>query len=376
MSRATPVTAASQASVDGPARTPGTHLARRDTITHEADPSPPATALSEPDPLPGLQAEFPAFRIWREDVSGRVRYVACGRNLGLPVHTVVTCDPDELRSALAPVRQVTTVPRGSEAPSIARMYDLLLGGKEHYAADRAAAGPVLERFPEVAQIAQANRAFQARAVRYVAEQGISQFIDLGSGLPVSPSTHESAREVVPHARVAYVDRDEIVLAHARARLAVDEQIAVVAADISDPALILADPALTSVIDLAKPVAVLLVSVLHFLPADLADAAVAALRDAVAPGSYLVISAGTSTGTDPDLIRSLQAAYGGTAPVTGRTEAEIGAWFAGFALAAPGLTEVQAWRPDRPAHLVLPLSARARFLAGVACKAAGIGSWLP
>jgi hypothetical protein len=237
--------------------------------------------LCEPDPLPGLQTEFPAFRIWREDVAGNVRYVARSRSLCLPVHTVVTTDPDELRAALAPAREVTIVPCDTAMPSIARMYDLLLGGVEHYAADRAAAGPVLERFPEVAQIARANRAFQARAVRYAAQQGITQFIDLGSGLPVSPDTHESAREVIPGARVAYVDRDESVLAQARARVAVDDQIAVVAGDIADPASILADPAITSVIDLAKPVAVLLASVLHFLTAETADTAVGALHEAVA-----------------------------------------------------------------------------------------------
>lgn len=256
------------------------------------------------------------------------------------------------------------------------MYDLLLGGKDHYAADRAAARPVLEKYPEIAQIARANRAFQARAVCYAARQGISQFIDLGAGLPAEPSTHQTAHEIAPGTRVAYVDCDEVVLTHARAMLAVDDKIAVVEGDIGDPAAILADPALAGVIDLAEPVGVLLVSVLHFLPAGDADAAVAAFREAMAPGSYLVISAGTSTGTDPELIRSLQAAYGDTALVTGRTETEIMAWFDGLTPAAPGLTEVWAWRPDSPLYLVRPPSARARFLAGVACKPSAIHPWQP
>jgi S-adenosyl methyltransferase len=348
-----------------------------DAKTPVADPAPPASSmLSEPDPLPGLRSDFPAFRIWREDVRGRVRYIACRQRRDLHPYAIVTDDPEELRAALAPAGETGLVPLSTETPSIARVYNLLLGGKDHYAADRAMVGPVLDRFPEVTPITRANRAFQALAIRYAAGQGIAQFIDLGAGLPITPSTHETAREIVPAARVAYVDRDQMVLAHARARLAADDQIAVVAADIRDPAGVLADPALTSVIDLAKPVAVLLAAVLHFLPACEADAAVTAFRAAMAPGSYLVISAGTCTGTDPELIRSLQTAYRGTAQVTGRTEAEILAWFDGLTLAAPGLTEVWAWRPDCPPHLVRPPSARVRFLAGVACKPAPNRRWLP
>ena len=129
--------------------------------------------------------------------------------------------------------------------------------------------------------------------------------------------------------------------------------------------------------LTWPVCLLLVSALHFIRAGEADAAVVAYRDRIAPGSYLVISAGTSTGTDPQLIAALQDAYSQTAPVTGRTEAEIAAWFDGLTLARPGLTDVQAWRPDSlPRAARLP-SSRARFLAGVARKPQPTGSgWQP
>ncbi len=318
-----------------------------------------------------LQAEFPCYRIWREDIGGRVRYIARSLQHGLRPHTVVTGDRAELRAALLPSRYAGLMPFRPQTPNIARIYDLLLDGKDHLPSDRAAAGKILRDFPAAASIAQANRAFQARAVRYVAGRGIAQFIDLGAGLPAAPNTHDSARHLLPGARVAYVDNDALVLAHGRALLAVDDQTAVVAGDIRDPGAVLADPALTSLIDLAQPVCVLLASVLHFLPPGDADAAAAAFRERMAPGSFLVISAGTSTGTDPALIACLQAAYDGTAPVTGRTEPEITAWFDGLTLVRPGLADVREWRPGQPRRQVQPAQSRARFLAGVARKPASI-----
>jgi hypothetical protein len=139
---------------------------------------------------------------------------------------------------------------------------------------------------------------------------------------------------------------------------------VVTGDTCDPAQFLADPALTEVIDSSKPAGVLLISVLHFLPAPQADAAVAAMREWMATGNYLVISAGTSTGTDPELIRCLQDAYSSTAPVIGRTATEIEAWFCGLHLIRPGLVDVWAWRSGT---LRRPVSTRARILAGVGHK---------
>ena len=314
--------------------------------------------------LTALRSEFPTYTIWREETRGRTRYVARSRSQGQSPHTVITPDPAELRGALAPVRGSADVAYSPAEPNIARMYSYWLAGKDHYEADRAAADQILERFPEVAEAAHANRAFVSRAVRHLARQGIQQFLDLGSGLPASPNVHETARAVNADARVVYVDRDPVVLAHARALLAVHPAIAVVAADIRDPAGILADPALTQVIDRSKPVGVLLASVLHFLPAAEADVAVAALRDWMPTGSYLIISAGTSTGTDPELIHCLQDAYGDTAFVTGRTAIEMEAWFSGLSLIRPGLVDVWAWRPDT---LVRPVSSRARILAGVGHK---------
>jgi hypothetical protein len=258
-------------------------------------------------------------------------------------------------------------------PNIARMYAYWLGGKDNYAADRAAAGRVLERFPEVAAVARSNRSFVTRAVRYLADQGITQFLDIGSGLPASPNVHETARSITPGARVVYVDLDPVVLAHARALLAVDENVGVVAGDVRDPARFLRAVAGAGVIDSIRPTGVLLTSLLHFLTAGEADAAVAVLREWMAPGSYLVISAGTATGTDPGLIRLLQDAYGGTAPVTGRAETEIAAWFDGLTLVDPGLVDVWAWRPETWRR---PATTRARFLAGVGYKPSDTLPWSP
>ena len=320
-----------------------------------------------------LQAEFPAFRIWQEEFPGRTRYVARSRLRGVNPHTVITADIGELREVLqpAPTANYDAALASAAGPNIARMYSYWLSQKDHYATDRDAARKILDQFPEVAQLARANRAFMTRAVRYLAEQGITQFIDIGSGLPASPNVHETARAVTPGTRVVYVDRDPVVLAHVRALLAVDDKIGVVVGDVRDPGSILAEAALSGVIDSTLPVAVLLLSVLHFLTSAEADAAVAAVREWVAPGSYLVISAGTSSGTDPELIRLLQDVYGDTTPVTGRTEAEITAWFDGLTLVEPGLVDVWAWRPDTWRR---PATARARFLAGVGHKAPGPAAW--
>lgn len=238
---------------------------------------------SAPD-LASLQAEYPCYRICREEIYGRVRYTACRTRPDLHPHTVITADLAEMRAALEPSRYAALVPFRPETPNIARVYSLLLGRKDHLPADRAAARPVLREYPEITGIARANRAFQALAIRHAATLGIDQFIDLGAGLPAEPNTHQSARAIAPAARVAYVDNDAVALAHARALLAADGQVAVVAADIRQPAAVLTDAGLASVIDLTRPVCILLVSVLHFLTAREADIAVTAYRQAMAPAA--------------------------------------------------------------------------------------------
>jgi S-adenosyl methyltransferase len=176
---------------------------------------------SAADELTSLREEFRGFRIWKEVIGERTRYIARGFALGSHPHTAVTADLGELRTALSlgTEQQAAATPYDTRVPNIARMYNYWIGGKDHLAADRQAADGVTADFPEVAQVARANRKFVTRAVRYVAEQGITQFIDVGAGLPARPAVHEIAQAVNPAARVAYVDNDKLVLAHARALLA-------------------------------------------------------------------------------------------------------------------------------------------------------------
>ncbi len=315
--------------------------------------------------LHDLQQQFPGFAIWRDVTGERVRYVAQRAHPGVSPHTVVCATTAELRAELAGSSAQAPPARPCEVANVARMYDYWLGGKDNYATDREAASKVTAQFPEVARVARANRAFVARAVAHVAAQGITQFVDVGAGLPTSPNVHEVARRVTPAARVAYVDRDPIVLAHARALLATSPGIAVVPGDMRDPHAILASSDLRSVIDLARPVCFLLASVLHFLDPGEADALVAALTGVMVPGSYLIISAGTSTGTDPALIGRLRAAYAGTTIISARTEQQIAAWFTGLHLVPPGLVDVRDWRPALKRHARTPPAAR--FLGGLAHK---------
>jgi hypothetical protein len=270
-----------------------------------------------PDQLADLREEFPGFKIWKEAIGERTRYIARSLSLGSHLHTVVTADLGELRAALdeGAEQQVAALPYDTRVPNIARMYNYWIGGKDHLAADRQAADGVTADFPEVAQVARANRKFVTRAVRYVAEQGITQFIDVGAGLPTGSAVHEIAQAVDPAARVAYVDNDKLVLAHARALLAGGPGVSVVAGDMRHPVKVLASRELQRLIDLGTPVCLLLASVLHFLEPDEADVVVAMFTQFIAPGSYLVLSAGTSTGTDPALIDRLSGSLAHTSSIS-------------------------------------------------------------
>jgi O-methyltransferase involved in polyketide biosynthesis len=331
----------------------------------------PRPASQADTSLPALRAEFPQFRIWQETIGDRTRYIARRLDPGSGTHTVVTPDPGELRTALSgdpAARRPAAggLPFDVTVPSIARVYDRWLGGKDNLAADRAAADALTAEYPEIPQVARANRQFVLRAVRYTAAQSITQYIDIGAGLPASPSVDQVARNAHPDARVAYVDNDPVVLTHARALLA-GPGVVIVPEDMRQPDAILDNPELRTLIDLRQPVAILLASVLHFVTAGEADTIVAAFTAAMAPGSYLIVSAGTTTGTDPALIARMAAAYQGTTEVTGRTETEIAAYFSGLELIPPGLVDVWAWRPDSQWYWPPPPSAR--ILGAVARKPA-------
>ena len=241
-------------------------------------------------------------------------------------------------------------------PNAARIYDYLLGGKDNYASDRQAAEQLLRALPDAALVARANRSFMVAAVRQVAAFGVGQFVDIGTGLPTPPSVHVCARTIVPDARVAYVDNDPVVVAHSRALLATDDRLTVINGDARDSAAILTDPQFGSLIDLAKPVCVMFVSMLHFLTTDEADAAVATFREAMAPGSYLVISAGHGNERNIPAEGQIQAAYGRETTLTGRPAAEIAAYFGEFDLVPPGLVPVTEWPGAAPEVPMAPTKA--------------------
>jgi len=245
-------------------------------------------------------------------------------------------------------------------PNMARVYDYWLGGKDHYAADRAEGDRLLEIYPQLADLVQENRAFIIRAVTMAADLGIGQFIDLGAGLPASPAVHQAAPEVMPEARVAYVDTDPVVLSHARALLATSDGVTAAEADLRDPAAVLGHRHLRAVIDPARPVCVILGAVLHFMDADAACAVTAGYVSLMAPGSYLIISCASFD--DPELAKQLSAEY---TPATWHNHpAEVvESFFGGLELAGPGLTEAQTWRPwlTEP----VPCHRDGHVLAGVA-----------
>jgi hypothetical protein len=232
----------------------------------------------------------------------------------------------------------------------ARIWNYWLGGKDNYAADRAAGDYVLQVAPVVRDVAQADRAFLASAVRHlVTDRGIRQFLDIGTGLPTASNTHEVAQQAAPESRVVYVDNDPIVLAHARALLTSTPEgaTAYIDADARDTGKIIAQAAET--LDFTRPVAVMLLGILLFIPdADDPWAVTAELIDAVPPGSYLAVSHGASD------IRAGQVAPAGSrynehsaVAMQLRTRAEFTRFFDGLELAAPGVIPINRWHPGPP-----------------------------
>jgi len=230
---------------------------------------------------------------------------------------------------------------------IARVYDYWLGGKDNYAADRAAGDQVMQAYPNIVHSVQANRAFLARAVGYLAgEAGIRQFLDIGTGIPTSNNTHEVAQSVAPECRVVYVDNDPVVLCHARALLTSSPAGATdyIDADLRDTAAVLDAAART--LDFTKPVAVMLLGILHMIPSqDDPHAAVTTLMEAVPAGSFLSIShpaADIDAAAGAEASRRYNAQASETA--TFRSRAEVLGFFEGLDLVEPGLVPVPEWRP--------------------------------
>ena len=233
--------------------------------------------------------------------------------------------------------------RGLRTPDVGRIYDALLGGKDNYAEDRGAARRLITAIPDIAAGARANREFPGRAVRFLAgEAGIRQFLDIGAGLPTMGNSHAAAREVASDARVAYVDIDLVVISHAQGLLGKNPEVRALLGDLRNPEGILDHPDLWAHLDLRQPAVVLLVAVLHFVLDEEAFPAVGYLKDAMAPGSYLVISHGTSDSLGRDAVAEIRQVYGAaTAPAAPRTEEGIARFFDGLEMVPPGLCDVAA-----------------------------------
>jgi hypothetical protein len=246
-------------------------------------------------------------------------------------------------------------------PSIARVYDAVLGGKDNFEVDRSIAEQSLAIVPEIGDVARYNRAILSRGVTFLArEAGIRQFIDLGSGLPTVENTHQVAQRAAPDSRTIYVDNDPIVLATGRALLAENDRTAVVTADLRTPAEVLRLPDVTEMIDFSRPVAVLLIGVIHHLGDDEnPNGIVATYVDAMAPGSYLFLT--HFCASSPDALALEDALLRGLGTGRFRSLEEIRAYFTGLDLVDPGVVYLPEWRPADP--LTYPLTVGQRLMAG-------------
>jgi hypothetical protein len=253
----------------------------------------------------------------------------------------------------------------TDRPNIARVYDYLLGGSHNFAADRASAAEFLARWPDARETMIANRAFLGRAVRYLAgHASIQQFLDVGSGIPTMGNVHTIAQQAAPGARVVYVDMDEVAVLHSRAILAGNDAATAIQADLRSPRTILDNAELRGLLNLSQPIALLMVAILHFLPdSDAPATLVGHLRDALTPGSYVVISHGTTDGQPPHVADAMHHYAQTTADFQPRSHAEVLQFFDGLDVVDPGLVHVPQWRPDDPQDAEYPERIAAYGAAG-------------
>jgi hypothetical protein len=255
------------------------------------------------------------------------------------------------------VTDTPDIPAGVDLtrPSPARLYDYLLGGTNNFPVDQAAGERLKAAVPDVVDAAWANRGFHGRAAVWMAERGIRQFIDIGSGLPTQNNTHEAVHRVAPGASVVYVDNDPIVAARGGPLLASDGTTALIAADLREPGLVLGQPGLVRLIDFTRPVGVLMTAVLHFV-ADASDpwGTVASYLDAVAPGSYLALSHATQENLPPRAVQARREAFArATEHLYLRSRAEVARFFDGLEIEAPyagaerAVTYAGVWGAEDP-----------------------------
>ena len=257
----------------------------------------------------------------------------------------------------------------SDRPNAARIYDHLLGGYHNFEIDRKAADYALQIYPDSRLSAQACRAFLRRVVRFLAEQGIDQFVDVGSGIPTAGNVHEIAQQVNPDARVVYVDIDAIAVAHSQAMLKGNATALAIQADARQSDKILAHPEVRKLLDFERPAAILLLLVLHAVPDDdEACGIIRSFRDALAPGSYVAISHATRDDAPPGVLDQLGAlTRGSPTPTIDRTLAEVKRFFEGLELVEPGVVRPPLWRPEGPDDVQLDRPERVLVWSGVGRK---------
>ncbi|MFD5073471.1 SAM-dependent methyltransferase [Streptomyces sp. NPDC058371] len=256
-------------------------------------------------------------------------------------------------------------------PHPARIYDYLLGGKDNYPVDEAAAEQILVHTPTARTAVRANRLFMQRAVRWLAaEAGIRQFLDIGTGIPTEPNLHQIVQGVAPESRVVYADNDPVVLSHARAllRSTREGRTAYLHADAREPQKILQSPELHETLDLSQPVALSLIALLHFVPDEAGPYdLVRSFVDALPSGSYLVLTHGFS-GEEQDRLSEVQTVYrSGGISVQGRSRAEVARFFEGLDLVDPGIVTAHRWRPEPGDPLTDATDAEIMVHAGMARK---------
>jgi len=259
---------------------------------------------------------------------------------------------------------------GMDRASPSRMYDYFLGGSRNFVVDRETAEQVLAVYPDAALLARANRAFLRRAVRFLLEQGIDQFLDIGSGIPTAGNVHDIVHQRNPAARVVYVDIDPIAV-HLSLDLLKDVPTATaIQADAREPEAILAHPDVRHLLDLERPVGVLLLASVQFIADDAeVSTLVRTVRQAVAPGSYFVFSHLSYEGAPAEAIVQLERLYTGTTnPVTSRSRARLEPLFEELEVVAPGVVHVPLWHPEGPDDLFLEEPSRSVNLVGVGRKA--------
>ena len=256
-----------------------------------------------------------------------------------------------------------------DKPNAARMYDYFLGGYHNFAIDRAAAEQVIAIYSDTPLVMQANRAFLRRAVKFLVEQGIDQFLDIGSGIPTVGNVHEVAQQLNPAARVVYVDMDPIAVRHSEAILRDNPNAAVIQADVREPEQVLNHRHVRRLLDFSQPMAVLLLFLVHFVTDDeQAYHLVRVLRDAIAPGSFMAISHGCHDNVPREIVERVEGLYArSTTPTRVRSRAQIERFFDGLEPVEPGLVYLPVWRPEGPDDPLLDLPERCVTLGGVARK---------